>query len=691
MPARKQIKRKPAKPVRKTLKKRPLAAEDLLSIKFVHGGSIAPDGSSYVFPVRTARKDRKGYNSHLYIVKTEDGTMRQFTFGKRSDGAPVYSPDGATIAFVGMRGHYPGIHLIPVDGGEARTLVEKDGSFDSLSFSPDGKTILCAFRPNDPLEGADGKKKDKSAESDPEAPPPKREAPTHRHITRLFYRLDGAGFLPKTENQIWIFDIETGKGTQLTQGKRGANHPVFSPDGKRIAFVSNIRPDPDVEQDLIDLFVMPAKGGKPRLIPTPPGISTNPSFSPDGTKIAYLGHDDPKDPWFENTRVWVVPANGRGDAKCLCRKFDQPAYDGTISDMGGGFFEMKPQWSPTGGSIYFISCGFGSSGLYKVSSRGGTPVQITPDKIHLQSVALSENRRTAIGVVSSATMPAEVYAFDVASGEGKRLTFLTKDWAAEIDIQKPQYVRIKSTENTRVDAWILKPPKFSPRKKYPAIVEVHGGPMTQYGYSFFHELQLLAAKGYVVFYSNPRGSLGYGRGFSEAIKNNWGGRDFEDVMAGTDYLESLPYVNPKRIGITGGSYGGFMTNWAVGQTHRYKAAVTQRSVVDMIPFFGSSDVGFSFHHELGGHPWENVEGYRKQSPLTYAKNIKTPLLIIHSENDMRCNIEQAENLFATLKVLKRKTEFIRFPEEPHGLSRGGRPDRRIIRLEKILDWFERYL
>jgi dipeptidyl aminopeptidase/acylaminoacyl peptidase len=359
--------------------------------------------------------------------------------------------------------------------------------------------------------------------------------------------------------------------------------------------------------------------------------------------------------------------------------------------MGGGFFEMLPQWTPTGGSIYFISCSNGGSALYKVAARGGTPVQVTPDKIHLQAVALSDDCKTAAGVVSTETMPAEVFAFDPASGEGEQLTFLNKDWTDGLYIQKPKHVRVRSTEKTVIDAWILKPPKFNPRRKYPAIVEVHGGPMTQYGYSFFHELQLLAAKGYVVYYSNPRGSLGYGRDFAEAIKDNWGGRDFEDVMAGTDYLESLPYVNSKRIGITGGSYGGFMTNWAVGHTQRYKAAVTQRSVVDMVPFFGSSDVGFLFHHELGGHPWENLEGYRKQSPLTYAKKIRTPLLIIHSENDMRCNIEQAENLFATLKVLKRKTEFVRFPAEPHGLSRGGRPDRRLIRLEKILDWFERYL
>jgi dipeptidyl aminopeptidase/acylaminoacyl peptidase len=293
--------------------------------------------------------------------------------------------------------------------------------------------------------------------------------------------------------------------------------------------------------------------------------------------------------------------------------------------------------------------------------------------------------------VSTVTAPAEVYQLDLRTGVGLQLTTLNRAWAAELDIQKPIEVRVRSTERTSVQAWVLRPPRFNPRRKYPAIVEVHGGPMTQYGHSYFHEMQLLAANGFVVYYGNPRGSLGYGRAFAESIKDDWGNRDYADVLAGTDFLESLPYVDERRIGITGGSYGGFMTNWAVGHTRRYKAAVTQRSVVDLKPFFGSSDTGFLFHYEFGGHPWTAKEAYERMSPITYAENIRTPLLILHNENDLRCAIEQAENLFATLKVLGRRVEFVRFPEEPHGLSRSGRPDRRLVRLEKIVGWFKRYL
>ncbi len=682
---------------------RPARAEDILELKYLRAGALSPDGALYAFPVQVAREDRKGYDVHLHVVDVADGHLRQFSYGKRGDNAPVFSPDGKSIAFVSKRGRHPGIHLIPTDGGEARLLVERDGAFSDLSFSPDGRHLLCAFRPNDPPDsGAETdaetdaeKTKAKSTKAPPAAAKEaeaKHEPPVFRHIDRLFYRLDGMGFLPKEENQLWLFDVETGVGRQLTRGKRGAVHPAFSPDGRRIVFVRNIRRDCDLELDWTDLFVIPARGGRPRRIPTPPGLAYAPQFSPDGKWIAYLGHDEFAAHSYANLRVWVVPASGRGQARCLARKFDYPAYDQTITDAGGALgFSLKPFWSPNGRALHFIASRNGYTALFRVSVRGGAPKQITPDRIHLQAIALSRDTRTAVGIVSTPAMPPEVFAFDTRTGHREQLTNLNRDYRRSRDLQTPTRVRFRSTENTRIEGWILKPPGFSARRKYPAIVEVHGGPQAQYGYSFFHEFQCLAAQGYVVFYSNPRGSRGYGRAFAEAIRADWGNRDFADVMAGTDYLAHQPYVDEKRIGITGGSYGGFMTNWAVGHTRRYKAAVTQRSVVDLAPFFGSSDVGFMFRHTFGAYPWEDLAAYRRQSPLSYASNIRTPLLIIHSENDMRCNIEQAENLFATLKVLGRRVELIRFPGEPHGLSRGGRPDRRIVRLQRIMDWFQRYL
>jgi dipeptidyl aminopeptidase/acylaminoacyl peptidase len=266
-----------------------------------------------------------------------------------------------------------------------------------------------------------------------------------------------------------------------------------------------------------------------------------------------------------------------------------------------------------------------------------------------------------------------------------------KSLFSEIAFSVPKSVWFRSYDGHRVQGWIMKPYNFRKGRKYPAIVEVHGGPRAQYGNVLFHEMQYLAAKGYVVFYCNPRGSQGYGEAHAKAIVGDWGGPDYEDVMAGTDILCELPYVDPKRIGITGGSYGGYMTNWVVGHTKRFRAAVTQRSVVNLISFFGSSDMGWDLNEEFLALPWTKFEELKRMSPITYAHKIRTPLLIIHSENDLRCPIEQAEQLFVYLKYLGRKVEFVRFPEEPHGLSRGGRPDRRMARLQFISDWFDRYL
>jgi dipeptidyl aminopeptidase/acylaminoacyl peptidase len=243
-----------------------------------------------------------------------------------------------------------------------------------------------------------------------------------------------------------------------------------------------------------------------------------------------------------------------------------------------------------------------------------------------------------------------------------------------------------------MDGWILKPHDFDASRKYPLIVEIHGGPNTEYGYGFFHEMQLLAAAGNVVLYTNPRGSTGYGRDFALAVRGAWGIKDSLDILAGVDAVVQQGYIDEQRLGVTGGSYGGFMTNWLIGHHDRFKAAVTDRSVADRSSFFGTSDVGWDFaDDDMETTPWEDPELYRRMSPLAYVKNMHTPLLIIHSEQDLRCNIEQAEQLFASLKYMGREVLFVRFEGQSHGLSRGGHPKLRKERLKHILSWFEKYL
>jgi dipeptidyl aminopeptidase/acylaminoacyl peptidase len=296
--------------------------------------------------------------------------------------------------------------------------------------------------------------------------------------------------------------------------------------------------------------------------------------------------------------------------------------------------------------------------------------------------------------VSDLKTPGEVFYFPAQYNGDKNTQALTssnKEFFAGISFPRVREVWFKGNDGTDLQGWLVTPPNFRRNKKYPALLEIHGGPQAQYGFTFFHEMLALASKGYVVFYTNPRGGGGRGETWAESIVADWGTIDYEDCMAAADYLEKQKYVNSKRMGVTGGSYGGFMTNWIVGHTDRFRAAVTQRSVVDLHSFIGSSDMGFQFNRIFNGYPWTNPEIYRRCSPLTYAKNVNTPLLIIHSEQDLRCGIEQAEQFFATLKLMKKRVELVRFPEEPHGLSRHGRPDRRVARLKWIVKWFDRYL
>ncbi|MGH8003143.1 MAG: S9 family peptidase, partial [Limisphaerales bacterium] len=527
-----------------------------------------------------------------------------------------------------------------------------------------------------------------------EGKPDKKAAPLFRHITRLFHKLDGEGFLPKDGFHLWTFEVGTGKGTQLTFGRFDELSPAFSPDGKWICFVSNRQPDPDRESLLIDLWVIPSGGGRMRKIPTPPGPVWMPAWSLDGKKIAYIGHANPDDAWgVENDHIWVVPADGRRETKDLTAGFDRPCNDSTICDMQEGHGIPAPVWSANGKRLFFMASDSGSTSLYSVPTSGGKVTRILTRPGHLQRFSAAKNAKAAALIFSDFFIPTEIFTLKLSekAAQAKQITSISREFLDGIWLTRPEPASFKSFDGTPVGAWIMKPPNFKPNRKYPAIVQIHGGPRAQYGVSFFHEFQLLAARGYVVFFSNPRGSQGYGEAFAGAIVGDWGNLDYKDVMAGTDELVKKPFVDPKRVGVTGGSYGGFMTNWIVGHSNRYKAAITGRSVVNQYSMSGSSDIGHEVYREMKAHIWDEPDKLLRLSPISYVKNVRTPLLILHNEFDLRCPVGQAEELFLSLKYLKRKVEFVRFPEEPHGLSRHGRPDRRLARLGWILKWFDRYL
>lgn len=666
-------------------KKRRVTAEDLYRLKLITACQISPDGRHVVFCIqRVDRKTEKKY-SNLWLVPVRGGRARQFTHGDQTDAQPKWSPDGRLIAFLSNRGDEKQmqVYTIPLAGGEARQVTDLKGTFGGYEWSPDGRQLVCQFRKKDP--------EDIEREKDEQK---KKLGVVSRHISRVFFKLDEAGFLPKERWHVWTINTASGKATQLTDGKvHDEVEPQWSPDGKHIVFCSNRAKDPDLDLDAIDLFVIRARGGKPRKIKTPVGFKGNPAFSPDGKWIAYYGIRG-RGEWWKNVGLWVVAAGGTGRARNLTEKLDFNVTSWTINDFPGTPAMMPPGWSADSARIYFQVSRHGNTLLHSIG-RGGAKRSletVVGDRGVVGWFSLDRDQVRLAYFQADMTEPGDIWVRDLARAKPRRLTQVNANLMGSLDLGEVEEVWFKGRARNDLQGWILKPPGFDKRKKYPSILEIHGGPSVQYGNFFMHEFLYLAASGYVVYFCNPRGGQGYGEKHSRAIWNNWGTADYADVMAWADLVARKPYIDRRRMGVTGGSYGGYMTNWIIGHTNRFAAAVTQRSVSNMISMWGSSDFNWSFEVELGKQPpWQNFKNYWRQSPMKYIGNARTPTLVIHSEQDLRCAIEQGEQVFVALKRLGVDTEMVRFPDEPHGLSRGGRTDRRIERLKHILRWFDRYL
>ncbi len=662
------------------VKKRRITAEDLYRFETVSDPQISPDGRFIIFCVqRVDRKTEKKF-TNLWLVSTRGGKPRQFTYGDQTDTHPRWSPDGKQIAFLSNRGDESQmqIYLIPIDGGEARPLTNMQGSFGSFEWSPDGRQLVCAFRKKD--------KEQLEREADERK---KKLGVVARHITSLDYKFDGVGYLPKEKWHIWTINARTGKAHQLTEGdKYSETSPRWSPDGKQILFFSNRSERPDIDVHLDDIFVMPAEGGAFRKVETPPGPKYMGSFSPDGKWIAYLGREGKGD-WWKNTRLWVVPVDGSAPARDLTGQYDVDVSSGTLTDTGDRP-TLPPVWSLDGGRLYFHVTHHGETRLCSVAADG-SDLQTVIDGGVVGGYSLDSKQVRLAYWFGDMMNPGQVWVRLMENGRSRQLTRFNT-WLNRVDLGQIEEVWFKGPDNNDLQGWILNPPDFDPTKKYPSILEIHGGPWLQYGKAFMHEFFFLAAQDYVVYFTNPRGGQGYGEAHSRAIHRNWGRADYADVMAWADLVSQKPYIDTNRMGVTGGSYGGFMTTWIIGHTDRFKAAVAQRVVSNAISFWGSSDVGFLFEDPWSGKPpWEDLEKYWDQSPMKYIGNARTPTLVIHSEKDYRCAQEQGEQVYIALTKLGVDTELVLFPDSSHGLSRAGRTDRRIARLNHILRWFDKYL
>jgi dipeptidyl aminopeptidase/acylaminoacyl peptidase len=661
--------------------KRRISTKDLFRLRVATGLAISPDEKRVAYCVERMDEKANKYFTNIFMLDIASGESAPFTHGDHNDGQPVWSHDGTRLAFVSTRDKKTGIYLMPTAGGAEMQLLMIEGNISCLQWSPDDSTLVFGLQYRDSHFIEDEKKKDKP--------------PVYRHITELHYRLDGSGFLPKDKVQVFALDIATKELKKLTKGKRDNRSPHLSPNGKWITYVSNRSKDPHLESLRDDLFVIPFKGGKEKKIPTPAGPVYSPRFSPDSSRIAYVGHDNPNDAWgVTNVHIWTVGLAGRPAARDLLPKFDRMTYDASINDTSDFHGDGQLFWSGDGKKLFFAVSDTGATNLFSVPARGGKPTRFYKGDCHVKGFSVAGRTRTAALIHADLLNPGDITTCSTNYGaevKAVKHTDLNSFLRTDLQAIKTREVWFRSFDGTRCQGWLVTPPGFKPTRKYPAILEIHGGPRAQYAFTFFHEMQFLAACGYVVFYTNPRGGAGRGETWAEAIAGGWGDLDYKDCMAAADWMEKQKYIDSRRIGVTGGSYGGYMTNWIIGHTNRFRAAVTQRSISDLASFVGSSDIGFGLAREFDGFPWTNPENYEKCSPKTYFKNVKTPILIIQSEQDLRCPAEQAEQMFVMLKVLGKKVEMVRFPEEPHGLSRHGRPDRREARLNWIRKWFDKYL
>ena len=681
--------------------KRPIAETDLYAFRWIASPQISPDGAKIVYTLVTVNAKHDNYETSLWIVPASGGAARPLTAATR-DSSARWSPDGRTLAFLRApeqkdkdgKPQPAQIYLLSMDGGEARPLTDIPKGAGGLAWAPDGQSI--AFLSTTLAKDFD-KKKDAKDEEESDV----------RVIVKAAYRMNGEGYYePDRPSHIWtvpvppVPKIPAGpeRAKQVTTGEFSESDIVWSRDGSKIYFTSNRVREPYYEPPHDEIYAVKAAGGDIAKVAGIDGSIHAISLSPDGSHIAFVGSlnrgDGLRQRSYSQPDLFITPVEPGGAPRNLTAAYDFDIGGGVGGDQapprGGG--SSKPYWSANGRSIFVDSAEEGRANLKRIDAETGKVEPLSSGDQDVFSYSATPDGSKAAVLVSTPTNIGDLFLLDGASGRLDRLTRINDELFAKLNLTEPETIWYKSFDGRRIQAWVQRPPDFAPGKKYPLILDIHGGPHSAYGYTFDHEFQWMAAKGYVVLYPNPRGSTSYGQEFGNIIQYHYPGDDFKDLMAGVDELVARGWVDPAKLGVTGGSGGGVLTNWTIGHTTRFKAAVSQRSIADWRDFWYTADFTLFTPFWFRGAPWEQEADFKERSPITYVDKIATPLMLIEGESDFRTPPGAGgEQMFRALKYLKKPVVMVRFPGETHELSRSGKPVHRVERLQHIVAWFDKYL